>query len=87
MIINLFDLEKKFSLKLPKAIEGYYSSGARDEITLNRNREIFNSYELLPKLLRDVSKINTSINLMGINIDSPILLAPVAMQQMAHDHG
>ena len=63
MIINLFDLEKKFSLKLPKAIEGYYSSGARDEITLNRNREIFNSYELLPKLLRDVSKINTSINL------------------------
>ena len=87
MIINLFDLEKKFSLKLPKAIEGYYSSGARDEITLNRNREIFNSYELLPKLLRDVSKINTSINLMGINIDSPILLAPVAMQQMAHDQG
>ena len=87
MIINLFDLEKKFSLKLPKAIEGYYSSGARDEITLNRNREIFNSYELLPKLLRDVSKINTSINLMGINIDSPILLAPVAMQQMAHQDG
>ena len=87
MIINLFDLEKKFSLKIPKAIDGYYSSGARDEVTLKRNREIFNNYELLPKLLRDVSNISTSTKLMGIDIDSPILLAPVAMQQMAHKDG
>ena len=87
MIINLFDLEKKFSLKIPKAINGYYSSGARDEVTLKRNREIFNNYELLPKLLRDVSNINTSTKLMEINVDSPILLAPVAMQQMAHEDG
>ena len=37
MIINLFDLEKEFPNKLPDAIEGYYSSGARDEVTLKRN--------------------------------------------------
>ena len=45
MIINLFDLEKEFPNKLPDAIEGYYSSGARDEVTLKRNRSIFDEYE------------------------------------------
>ena len=87
MIVNLFDLEEKFTKKLPKDIEGYYSSGARDEVTLKRNRTIFNEYELLPKLLRDVSSIDSKTSILGLNIDSPILIAPVAMQQMAHEDG
>ena len=87
MIVNLFDLEEKFTKKLPKDIEGYYSSGARDEVTLKRNRTIFNEYELLPKLLRDVSSIDLKTSILGLNIDSPILIAPVAMQQMAHEDG
>ena len=60
-IINLFDLEELFEKNLPSPIAGYYKSGARDEITLKKNREIFNKYELLPKLLRDVSNIDTSV--------------------------
>lgn len=87
MIVNLFDLEEKFTKKLPKDIEGYYSSGARDEVTLKRNRTIFNEYELLPKLLRDVSSIDLKTSILGLDIDSPILIAPVAMQQMAHEEG
>ena len=87
MIINLFDLEQRFTKKLPKAIEGYYSSGARDEVSLKRNRSVFNDYELLPKILRDVSKIDLNTSVLGIDIDAPIMLAPVAMQQMAHEEG
>ena len=87
MIINLFDLEKKFPKNLTKDIEGYYSSGARDEITLKRNRDVFNNWEILPKFLRDVSKIDTTISILNEKIESPILLAPVAMQQMAHKDG
>ena len=49
-IVNLFDLQKIFEKKMPKAILDYYQSGARDEITLKKNRDIFNNYELLPKL-------------------------------------
>ena len=86
-IINLFDLEEIFNKNLPTEIAGYYKSGARDEITLKRNREIYNKYELLPRLLRDVSKIDISTNLLNINLKNPIILAPVAMQQMAHEHG
>ena len=87
MIINLFDLEKDFPNKLPEGVEGYYSSGARDEVTLKRNRSIFNEYELLPRLLRDVSKIQTSCTILENEIDAPILIAPVAMQEMAHNEG
>ena len=87
MIVNLFDLEKKFTKKLPKGIEGYYSSGARDEVTLKRNRSIYNEYELLPRLLRDVSEVDIRTSILGLDIDMPILIAPVAMQQMAHKDG
>ena len=86
-IINLFDLENLFNKKLPPDIAGYYNSGARDEITLKKNREVFHEYELLPKLLRDVSRIDTSTNLLNCLLKNPIILAPVAMQQMAHQDG
>ncbi|MDC1315761.1 alpha-hydroxy-acid oxidizing protein [Alphaproteobacteria bacterium] len=87
MIINLFDLEKKFPEKVSEKIADYYGSGARDEITLHRNKSIFSKYELLPKLLRDVSAIDTSCNILGLEIDHPILIAPMAMQSMAHSDG
>ena len=87
MIINLFDLEKKFPEGISEAIAGYYGSGARDEITLRRNISVFNEYELLPKLLRNVSTIDTSCCVLDLKIDFPILIAPVAMQAMAHSDG
>ena len=86
-IFNLFELEKLFDKNLPNPISGYYKSGARDEITLKKNREIFNTYEILPKLLRDVSKIDTAINILKLKLNNPIILAPIAMQQMAHPDG
>ena len=87
MIINLFDLENEFPKKLTVGVEGYYSSGARDEVTLKRNRSIFNEYELLPRVLRDVSIVETNCTILNNKIDTPILIAPVAMQEMAHKDG
>tara|TARA_X000000368_G_scaffold193478_1_gene152648 strand:- start:497 stop:1564 length:1068 start_codon:yes stop_codon:yes gene_type:complete len=87
LIVNLFDLEKKFPEKLSEAIYDYYSSGARDEITLRRNISIFNNYEILPKLLRNVSSVNTSTSILGLKIGNPIMAAPLAMQSMAHADG
>jgi isopentenyl diphosphate isomerase/L-lactate dehydrogenase-like FMN-dependent dehydrogenase len=86
-IINLFDLEKLLEKNLPKSIVEYYQSAARDEVTLKKNRDIYNKYELLPKLLRNVTKINTSIEILGLKLLNPIILGPVAMQQMAHQDG
>ena len=87
MIVNLFDLEKKFPENISEAIAGYYGSGARDEVTLKRNRSVFSEYELLPKLLRNVSTIDTSCTILDLKINFPILIAPMAMQSMAHPDG
>ena len=78
-IINVFDLEDLFLKKIPKIISDYYNSGSRDEVTLRRNREIFNNFELMPKLLRDVSDVNTKTEILGLKLDHPIILGPVAM--------
>ena len=44
-------------------------------------------YRLRPRMLRDVSNINTKATIMGDEIDFPVGVAPTAMQRMAHDNG
>lgn len=72
---------------MPKAINDYYASGSNDMITLRENRDGYSRYRLLPRVLIDVSKINTQTKILGSPVDSPICLAPSAMQQMAHPLG
>ena len=56
-------------------------------ITLRENREAFSRIRLMPKILVDVSKIDTSTTVLGERIASPICIAPTAMQKMAHPEG
>ena len=44
---------------------GYYASGADDEWTLRENREALARYRLLPRMLVDVSAVDTSTHLFG----------------------
>lgn len=73
--------------KLPKKIFDFIDAGACDEITKRNNREAFDTIFLKPLCLRDVSLIDTSINLLGDKISSPILIAPTAFHQLVHKHG
>jgi len=41
----------------------------------------------MPKILVDVTHVNTETTILGDRVASPILVAPSAMQRMAHDHG
>lgn len=47
----------------------------------------FYSIRIRPRFLRDVSKQTSKCNVLGINIDLPIGIAPTAMQRMAHPDG
>lgn len=40
-----------------------------------------------PRILIDVSKIDVSTTVLGFNISMPIMVAPTAMQKMAHPDG
>jgi len=86
-LVNLLDYEEAARRKLPQQIFDFIAGGAGDEITLRRNREAFDRFELLPRALIDVSAIDTSTSVLGQTVSFPVLLAPVALQQAAHPGG
>lgn len=85
--LNIADFEAKAHSVLPKNARDYYNSGACDEISLRDSRAAYARFQLLPNVLVDVSKIDTSIELFGARIRTPICVAPAAMQCMAHPDG
>lgn len=86
-LLTVRDYAKRAKKLLPKMVYDYYRSGADDQITLRRNKSDFSKIQLLPRVLKDVSQIDTSIEILGQKIDMPILIAPSAMQKMAHPDG
>lgn len=70
----------------PKAFD-YFVGGADDEVTLADNEAAWQRIRLLPKMLRDVSAVDTSTTVLGERVVAPILVAPTAYQRMAHEEG
>ncbi len=86
-LVNISDFHTYASTHLPKSVYDYYRSGAAAEVTLKENSHIYNKYYILPRVLRDVSHIDCSVQLLGQTVTSPIQIAPTAMQKMAHPDG
>ena len=86
-ITNVTEYQAIAKQKLPKMIYDYYASGAEDEWTLQENREAFARILFRPRILIDVSKIDMATTVLGFKISMPIMIAPSAMQKMAHPDG
>ncbi|TPX32266.1 hypothetical protein SmJEL517_g04603 [Synchytrium microbalum] len=67
--------------------KSYYESGADSEETLALNLTSFKQWRIRPRILRDVSKIDTKTSILGYPISMPICIAPSAMQRLCHDEG
>jgi (S)-2-hydroxy-acid oxidase len=85
--INIAEFERYAKNNLPRNAHDYYASGANDMITLRENRAAYSRLRIMPKVLIDVSKISVKTTILGDPVDSPICIAPTAMQQMAHPDG
>jgi 4-hydroxymandelate oxidase len=85
--INVFDFEPVARKTVPPAHFGYMASGIDDEVTLRANREGFLKFQLRPRRLNDVSKVDTSIELFGTRLDNPILIAPTGGNKFFHPEG
>src|SRR5262249_21279844 len=64
--INVFDFEPVARKNVPPAHFGYMASGIDDEVTLRANREGFLKFQLRPRRLVDVSKVDTSTEILGV---------------------
>jgi 4-hydroxymandelate oxidase len=85
--INVFDFEPVCRVNVPPAHFGYMASGIDDEVTLRANREGFLKFQLRPRRLVDVSKVDMSTEILGVKYDNPIILAPVGGQKAFHAEG
>lgn len=85
--INVADYEAIARGKLEPQVRDYYAGGAWDEVTLRCNRESFARYQLRPRMLVDVSKLDTQTTILGQKIAAPILIAPTAFHCLAHPEG
>jgi 4-hydroxymandelate oxidase len=65
----------------------YYRSGAWGERTVRENVEAWGRLWLRPHCMVDVSARDPSIDLLGVRVPSPLLVAPTALHRMAHDEG
>ncbi len=74
--VNIEDLRVLAKRRLPRAIFDFFDGGAEDEVTLRENRAAFERVRLLPRVLVDVSKVDTVIDLLGKRSALPLAIAP-----------
>ncbi len=86
-LLTLEDYERAARERIDPVAWEYIASGAADEITVRWNVDAYRSLRLVPRQLRDVSKLDLSVTLLGQQLAHPILLAPTACHQLAHPDG
>lgn len=62
----------------------YVAGGAGSESTVRENRAAFERWRIVPRMLRDVSARDTSVELFGERLPAPVLLSPIGVLEMAH---
>jgi isopentenyl diphosphate isomerase/L-lactate dehydrogenase-like FMN-dependent dehydrogenase len=70
----------------PEAYD-YVAGGAGAESTVRANREAFERYRLVPRMLRNVAERDLSIELFGHRYPAPVLIGPVGVQKILHPEG
>jgi isopentenyl diphosphate isomerase/L-lactate dehydrogenase-like FMN-dependent dehydrogenase len=85
--INVWDYERLAEEKLDANAHAYFAGGAGDEVTLRENLAAFERRKLRPRVLVDVGTISTATTVLGTDIALPVLIAPLALQGMAHADG
>ncbi len=78
------ELEEQARAVLPPAAYIYVAGGAGAEDTVRANREAFRRWRIVPRLLRDVSRRDLGVELLGRRLPAPVLLAPIGVQGMLH---
>ena len=86
-LITCDDLEDQARQLLTHQAFEYVAGGAGAGLTVDENRAAFNRIRLLPRVLRNVSAIDTSLEIFGRKHEFPILLAPTGYHMLMHPRG
>lgn len=63
----------------------YVAGGAGDERTMDANREAFLRWKAVPRMMVDVAERDTSTSVLGLELPSPVMTAPIGVQGIIHE--
>ncbi len=82
--VSFEELEREACSVMNPSAYDYVAGGAGSEDTMRANLEAFRRYRLVPRFLRDVSRRDLGVDLLGTRLPSPILLAPIGVLGIVH---
>lgn len=85
--VNVMEYEALAKERLPAEVFDFITGGAGDELTVRENRAAFERVTLRPRVLVDVSRVDTSTEVLGQRVAMPVLVAPMGTQRLAHPEG
>src|SRR5262249_20609623 len=86
-LLNLHEIVAKARQNLNQNDWDYIVGGVESETTLRRNRMAFDTIAFRPRVLRDVSKVDASVNELGRKMRLPVVRAPVGSLESFHPLG
>jgi L-lactate dehydrogenase (cytochrome) len=84
---SVADLRLLARRRAPRAVFDYTDGAAGDEISLRRARQAFGRVEFRPRVLRDVTDVDTSTTILGRASALPLVFAPTGFTRMMHTEG
>jgi len=85
--LTIGDLRRVAKRRTPKAAFDYTDGAADAEVTLARARQAFADVEFVPSILHDVSKVDTTREVMGRTSSLPFGIAPTGFTRMMQAEG
>lgn len=82
--VDLSNLEQKAKSTLSSRAFEYIAGGAGFHHTVSQNRSAFDQYKIIPRMLNDVSERDTSVDILGTKLPTPLLLSPVGVLELCH---
>jgi L-lactate dehydrogenase (cytochrome) len=86
-ILNTRDMAQVAEVVMDPPGWAYYASAADDEVTLRENEAAFGRLWLRPRVLVDVSKVDTSAELLGVPSSLPLYVTATALAKLADPEG
>ena len=82
--VSFEQLERAARQSMSREAYAYIAGGAGTEETIRENRAAFERWRIVPRMLRDVSVRDTSVEILGTHLPSPFVLCPIGVLEMAH---
>lgn len=82
--ISVEELQRQAKMVLPPAAYDYIAGSAGSEDTYRENIDSFKRWRIVPRFLRDVSKRDLGVTVLGRQFRVPFMLAPIGVQSILH---